>query len=163
MSCAPTVCTGFSDVIGSWKIMAISPPRISRRRSAGTVSRSSPRNNAVPVESEVCFFELEEVVDHLAAHVRRGIDGEPAGLLVQAEDREHRDALSAPGLADDAERLARLDGERDAVDGANDPVLGLEVRAQIAHVEQGRRVSAAARVRFLLDRRAHVSRIRGSM
>ena len=71
--------------------------------------------------------------------VPTGIDGEPAGLLVQAENGEHGDALSAPGLSYDAERLARLDGERDAVDGANDPVLGLEVRAQIAHVEQGRR------------------------
>ena len=31
----PIVCTGFSDVIGSWKIIAMSLPRISRSRSAG--------------------------------------------------------------------------------------------------------------------------------
>ena len=30
ISCLPIVCTGFSDVIGSWKIIAISLPRMSR-------------------------------------------------------------------------------------------------------------------------------------
>ncbi len=38
----PTVSTGFSDVIGSWKIIAMSPPRISRSSFGDIFSRSSP-------------------------------------------------------------------------------------------------------------------------
>ena len=43
--CRPTVCTGLSAVSGSWKIMAISPPRIDRIRSSPTLRRSSPFQN----------------------------------------------------------------------------------------------------------------------
>ena len=39
---SPIVNTGFSDVIGSWKIIAISPPRISRSSFFGILSRSLP-------------------------------------------------------------------------------------------------------------------------
>ena len=42
MSWSPMLCTGFRDVIGSWKIIAISPPRISRSREPETVRRFSP-------------------------------------------------------------------------------------------------------------------------
>ena len=38
----PTVSTGFNDVIGSWKIIAMSPPRISRSSFGDIFSRSSP-------------------------------------------------------------------------------------------------------------------------
>ena len=38
----PIRYTGFSDVIGSWKIIAISSPRTSRRRDSGMVSRFCP-------------------------------------------------------------------------------------------------------------------------
>ena len=38
----PIVNTGFSDVIGSWKIMLISLPRTSRISSHGSLSRSRP-------------------------------------------------------------------------------------------------------------------------
>ena len=39
---SPTVCTGLNEVIGSWKIRAISPPRIARisRPSAFSSTRS---------------------------------------------------------------------------------------------------------------------------
>ena len=39
MSCLPIVCTGFSDVIGSWKIIAMSLPRISRSALDGIVEQ----------------------------------------------------------------------------------------------------------------------------
>jgi hypothetical protein len=45
----PTVSTGFSELIGSWKIIEISRPRISRRRAGELASRSSEPNPARPV------------------------------------------------------------------------------------------------------------------
>ena len=47
---SPILCTGFSDVIGSWKIIAMSLPRISRRRvELDACSRSSPLKSASPL------------------------------------------------------------------------------------------------------------------
>ena len=46
---SPIVNTGFSDVIGSWKIIAISPPRSSLRRFFGIARRSSPLYGAPPL------------------------------------------------------------------------------------------------------------------
>ena len=47
----PTVNTGLSEVIGSWKIIAISLPR-TRRISAGeSFSRSRPLNMTVPAST----------------------------------------------------------------------------------------------------------------
>src|SRR6266508_1644967 len=48
-SWAPIVCTGFNDVIGSWKIIAMSLPRISRRRREFAVRRFSPLKSASPL------------------------------------------------------------------------------------------------------------------
>ena len=45
---SPIVRTGFRLVIGSWKIIAISPPRMSRSSSLGSVSRSRPSNQTSP-------------------------------------------------------------------------------------------------------------------
>ena len=45
---SPTLCTGLSDVIGSWNTIAISPPRILRNSSIGIFSRSRPLYNACP-------------------------------------------------------------------------------------------------------------------
>ena len=59
------------------------------------------------------------------------------GAAGEAEDRQVGDALAAAGLADDPERLARLDRERDAVDRLDDAVLGLEADPQIVDREQG--------------------------
>src|SRR5919199_6156327 len=54
-SCAPIRWTGFSDVIGSWKIIAMSLPRMSRRRVELMVSRFSPLKIASPLESVFRF------------------------------------------------------------------------------------------------------------
>ena len=45
----PIVSTGFRLVIGSWKIIAISRPRIPRSSSSESWSRSRPPKSAVPV------------------------------------------------------------------------------------------------------------------
>ena len=64
----PTVSTGFNDVIGSWKIIAMSPPRICRSSLSDIFSRSLPLYSASPFGILPC--------------------GE------QTQDREHRDALA---------------------------------------------------------------------
>src|ERR1041384_4080104 len=46
--CRPIVSTGFNDVIGSWKIIAISLPRILRSSLSRSVSRSRPPKSVVP-------------------------------------------------------------------------------------------------------------------
>jgi hypothetical protein len=44
----PTVSTGFSDVIGSWKIIAISLPRTDRSVRSLWLTRSCPWKTALP-------------------------------------------------------------------------------------------------------------------
>jgi len=56
---------------------------------------------------------------------------------VEAHDREARDALAGAGLADDPERLALVDRERDAVDRAHDTIVRPEVRLQVDNFEEG--------------------------
>ena len=103
-------CTGLSEVIGSWKIIAISLPRSLRRRDCGTFRRFSSSNRTSPGRGRVA-------------------------RVVEPHDREARHALAAARLADDADGLPALDLEVDAVDGFHDAVVGLEVRAQVADVE----------------------------
>ena len=45
---SPMVYTGFSDVIGSWKIIAISLPRTPRIIGSVSCSRSRPSNSIEP-------------------------------------------------------------------------------------------------------------------
>ncbi len=49
ISCAPILCTGFSDVIGSWKIIAASLPRTWRSSDLERLIRSRPSSIALPV------------------------------------------------------------------------------------------------------------------
>ena len=48
-SCWPMVCTGLSEVIGSWKIIEISLPRTLRSSDGGSSSRLRPLNMASPL------------------------------------------------------------------------------------------------------------------
>ena len=100
--CSPTVSTGFSEVIGSWKIIAMSLPRIFRISASLFSSRFSPLKRILP----------------------RSI---APGLRDQPHDRERGDRLAGTRLADDAERRARLDREREPVDGATTPSSVLNV------------------------------------
>src|SRR2546425_4720000 len=56
----------------------------------------------------------------------------------QPHDAEGRDALAAPRLAHQRDRLARVDVPGDIVDGAYDAGAGLELRAQVSDVEEDR-------------------------
>ena len=122
---SPIVNTGFSDVIGSWKIIAISPPRI---------------------VAELLLRQRQEIslpVARLAANDTTG------RLRDQPEHRHHRDALPRAGLADDAERLAGEEVVGDVGDGVDDPVLRLELDRQLVDGEDGIRhgLAAAGRAR----------------
>ena len=78
---SPTVNTGLSDVIGSWKIIAIRLPRIARISSLG---------------------EREQVLAARSVIVPAG--DAPGRRRDQPHDRQRGHALAAARLADDAER-----------------------------------------------------------
>ena len=112
-SCFPIVSTGFRLVIGSWKMIPISlaadPLQLARSDSA---SNSRPSTRALP---------------------RR-----PARRGAGCPSARARDALAAPGLADQAEGLAGADAERDAVHGVDDAALGREVDVEVVDLEERR-------------------------
>ena len=136
----PIVKTGFSDVIGSWKIMLMSLPRIAR------------------ISSHDSFEQVAAAEENLASDdLSRRVGNQP-------QDAQRRDALAGAGLADEAQHFARADVEVDAVDGLGDAGLGVEVRAQAANLSSGcartygdRRggVSSQARVLLGIERLAH--------
>ena len=110
MSWLSTVYTGSRHVAGSWKIMAISRPRIAAQLALGEPDELAP-------------VELD----------RAG--GDAAGRLEQAEDRQGGDALARARLADQGDGLAALDVERHVADGFHVPEASCETRAQAAHVQ----------------------------
>ena len=57
--------------------------------------------------------------------------------VVQAEDAQAGHRLAGAGLADDAERAAPVEGERERVDRADQAVVGREVDPQVAQLEEG--------------------------
>ena len=65
----------------------------------------------------------------------------------QAEDGEVGDALARARLADDAERLAAPQREREAGDGVDDAVLRRELDREVADVEERARRSSVAHAR----------------
>ncbi len=116
---SPTVKTGLSEVIGSWKIID------------DLVAAQLAHLRRLQLQ-EIDAFEAD-----LAA-------GDAAGRLRdQAHDRERGHALAAAGLADDAERAARRQREADAVDRAKLAAIDREVRAQVPHFEQRARLGRA--------------------
>jgi hypothetical protein len=60
---------------------------------------------------------------------QRATGDDAAVAREDAEDRERRDALPAPGLADDAQRFTWRDVEGDPIDGMDRPPGGAEVNA----------------------------------
>ena len=81
--------TGLSDVIGSWKIIEMSLPRMARISRSESASRSRPSKRMLPPT------------------MRPGRRGD------QAQDRERGHALAAAGLADDGQRLAGVRREKE--------------------------------------------------
>jgi hypothetical protein len=60
-----------------------------------------------------------------------------AGWVDELQDRACRHALAAAAFADDAQRLAALDGEIDGIDRAHGPFLKEEMGLEGAHVQDG--------------------------
>ena len=125
MICRPIGSTGLSEVIGSWKIIEMSRPRISRISSSESVE-------------QVAALEQDAAVRDA-----------PRGLGEQAHDRERGYRLAAAGFADQRDDLAAIDAVADAVDRADDAARGHEVDVQVLHFEQR---CARARARWLLGR-----------
>ena len=108
--CLPIGITGFNDVIGSWKIMPIRPPRTRTQRAL----RSTDQLDAV---------ELHR----------------PGGGCVgveQTECGEHGGALARPGLADDRRHFTAVDGEVDAAHRMDLTGAHREAHMEVAHLEQ---------------------------
>jgi hypothetical protein len=62
----------------------------------------------------------------------------PLGVALgeQAHDRAGQDGLAGAGLAHDAQRLAAVEGEADAVDRTHEAAVGSEVGVEIADLEE---------------------------
>src|SRR6516164_7856210 len=93
--------TGFRLVIGSWKIMLMSLPRMARVARSSSARRSRPSKRMAPA-----------------------ILGR---LRDQAQDRHGAHRFPAAALADDCQRLAFLHLKRHPVDGAVDAVRSAEM------------------------------------
>ena len=90
------------------------------------------RDVPAPDLPELGRVQLEQVAaleEDLAGHV--GV-----GAVEEAHDREARDALARSRLADDAERLAAADAEREVRDGLDDPVPRAEADGEVPDVEE---------------------------
>ena len=108
----PMVRTGFSEVIGSWKTIAMRLPRMCRISALEILSRVA---------------SLEEDL---------AVDDAPRRVGDQAQDGERRHGLAAARLAHQPERLPLLEVPAHAVDGADRAVLGEEIGAQVLDLEQ---------------------------
>ena len=111
MICEPIRCTGFSEVIGSWKIIAISAPRTRRSSSSSAPISSVPLYVAVP--SKRALGEQHSPINVIA------VTGRPE-----------------PDSPTTASTSARGEFEGDAVDGLHDALLGRERDAQVLDLEQ---------------------------
>ena len=125
------VSTGFSEVIGSWKIIAMSRPRISRISSSVRSRR---------------FAALEQDAAG---------DDAPGGPREQPHDGERGHRLAAAGFADERHRLAGPDLVGDAFDRAHHAARRHEVDVQVLDFEQplaraGSGRGRAARYRSLI-------------
>jgi hypothetical protein len=110
------VNTGFRLVIGSWKIIATSLPR--KRRICGSGSFEQVNRLARPVDEQGLPLTCVLAVRGQQAHERQ------AG---------HR--LAGARLADDGRGLACADVEAHVGHGADQPFVGVEGGAQVAHFE----------------------------
>ena len=111
----PTVKAGFRLDIGSWKTIAISPPRSRRMSSKSARGGRSPSKRIAP------------------ATMRPGGDG----ISRRIDSERHR--LARARLADQADDLARRDGERDVVDDTVRALVGLELDARARRSRAARR------------------------
>ena len=115
--------TGFSEVIGSWKIIEISLPRMSRISASSSCTRSLPSILIEPAD------DASRRVGH------------------QAQDRQRGHRLAAAGLADDRQCLAPPHRERDVVDRLDDAEPGEQIGLQPLDLEHRLGIVAGAQPR----------------
>ena len=73
--------------------------------------------------------------DEIAAEERDSARFDAGGRREQPHDRERRDAFAGAAFADDAERAAVLELEREIIDGFDDAFFGVEVGAEVFDFE----------------------------
>ena len=110
--CCSIVCSGLSEVIGSWKMIEMSLPRIARSSRSGSCSRSRPLKRICP----------------------DGMMRGRVGQQLHHRQRAHR--FAGAGFADQRHALALVDPERDAVDRDRLVAALAEADGQVADVEQ---------------------------
>ena len=93
---SPIVNSGFSEAMGSCRIMAMRLPRTRRISASDFCSRSSPSNSILPLAMRAAGGSRRRMVS--------------ASVLLPEPD--------SPTIA---QRLAGIDAQRDLVDGAHDP------------------------------------------
>ena len=108
----PTVKHGFSDDIGSWKIIAMSLPAISRRSAGGH------RNEVAAVDVMRSALDL-------------------GGERQEAHHREHRHRLARAEFADDRQHLVAVNRHVDPIHRLERAVARGEGDGEIADFEQG--------------------------
>ena len=113
---SPIRSTGFSDAIGSWKIIAISAPRTRCSCASEAPSSSVPLYVAVPPKR--AFGERVS----------------PSSVIAVTD-------LPQPDSPTTARISPGAQVERDAVDGLHDALVGRERHREVAHAEDGLRAS----------------------
>ena len=106
----PIVSVGFSDVIGSWKIIAICRPRTSSSSRSDRCTRSRPSNEIEPL-------------------TMRAVCASRPMIESAVTDLPQPDSPTMPSVR------PLLDGEADAVDRVHVAAARLEVRAEVVDFE----------------------------
>src|SRR5207247_1711975 len=101
----PTVKTAFSDVIGSWKIMPMSLPRLWRMRRSRPFARSSPSNRISPPLGE-------QVEDRDDEEDREAGSQDQHPVLLRPALREQVAPRGGARVAEAQERERGLDQDR---------------------------------------------------
>ena len=98
--------------------------------------RFSPRKSAWPVEIDVCFFEPWRNVSICSPAPVPGRTAMRPGFGLRLRIDIIVTLFPEPDSPTTPRVSPRPHRERDAVDGLDDPVVGLEVRPEVADVEQ---------------------------
>ena len=117
MSWLPMVWTGENEVIGSWKIIAASPPRMAR-------------------SSRLPLGERDDVDGGAAGVVEQDPAGGAGAARRDPEDRLRGHGLAAARFADEPEGAALADGEADVVGRGEVAFDEREHDLEVLHLEQ---------------------------
>ena len=121
--------------------------RVQRRHGVlehhGDLATAHRANSFIVQVREVAALEQDRAAD------------DPRRLVEQAHDRLGTDALAGAGFADDAQRLAGMHVEADAVDRADGTGIRQEPGAQIAHLRSNGSAAVGMRIEPIAKAVAH--------